>query len=283
MSGTPVSPWWLSGTPLAVDHDKLMHRRGTAVPWERTTVAGLSPAQRERAANTWRTRAGAEYMAVSTFSVLSMDLCAAHVPADFRSAVHQAAIDAVRHAELCVRLTSIYSGKEELPPPGLSDLPDDPARDKRHQALANALLVSCVAETYATVAVAAMREQAVDPCVTAVLSIIQADEIRHARIGWSFLAWSLKQGGAGAIDAAAAMVPVAVRAAANVVETPRREDALEPELRGHGLMLPAEDRQLFAKAVRDVLAPGFEALGVPTGTVRQAYGDEWAQARPSAA
>ncbi len=279
----PSSPWWLSGTPLEAEHQKLMHRRGTDVPWERSTAAQLTPAQRERAARTWRTRGQAEYLAVSTFSVLSMDLCAAGVPADFLSAVHQAAIDEVRHAELCVRLTSLYSGAPEIPPLGLSDLPDDPARPKRLQALSNALLVSCVAETYATTAVAVMRDEAVDPCVQAVLKIIYADEIRHARLGWSFLAWSLREGGAAAITAAAEMVPVAVKACANVVEAPRSLDVIDAVLRGHGLMGAAEERVLFSKAVREVLAPGFVALGVPVGTIAEEYGDAWAAGAPVAA
>jgi hypothetical protein len=271
----PVCPWWLSGTPLESEHRALMARRAAEVPWAASTAAQLSPAQRERAARTWRARAEAEYLAVSTFAILSMDLCAAGVPADFLSAVHQAAIDEVRHAELCVRLTSIYGGAPELPKQGLSDLPDDPARPKRLQALANALLVSCVAETYATTAVAAMRDEAVDPCVQAVLKIIYADEIRHARLGWSFLGWSLREGGEPARRAAADMVPVAVKAAANVVEAPRPDDAIEPALRGHGLITPAEERVLFAKAVREVLAPGFEALGVEVGGLRETYGEAW--------
>jgi len=37
-----------------------------------------------------------------------------------------------------------------MPKPAMSSLPDDPARPKLHQALANTMLVSCVSETYAT-------------------------------------------------------------------------------------------------------------------------------------
>ncbi len=274
----PTSPWWLSGTPLEAEHHKLMQRRAADVPWQRSTAAALSPAQRERAARTWRTRSQAEYMAVSTFSVLSMDLCAAGVPADFLTSVHQAAIDEVRHAELCVRLASLYSGQPETPPLGLSDLPDDPARPKRLQALANALLVSCVAETYATSVVAAMRDVAVDPCVQTVLRIIYADEIRHARLGWAFLSWSLRESGADAVAAAADMVPVAVKACANVVETPRPDGDIDAELRGHGLVGPAEERLLFAQVVREVLAPGFAAVGVPAGSIVADYGEAWVAA-----
>jgi hypothetical protein len=276
----PTSPWWLSGTPLVAEHRKLMRRRYPAVPWERSTAASLTDAQRERAAKTWRTRSEAEYLAVSTFSILSIDMCAAGAPADILSMVHRAAIDEVRHAEMCIRLASIYSGKEELPPPGMSNLPDDPERPKLHQALANALLVSCVAETYATIVVGSMRDEATDPAVAAVLSIIYADEVVHARIGWSYLGYCLRLGGAEAIEAAAKMVPVAVKGAANVVETPRPTDVLEPALRAHGLMTPQEERVLFSKSIRDVLAPGFVALGVPVGTIVDEYDDAWA-ARPA--
>lgn len=276
----PTTPWWLSGTPLGAEHQKLMQKRHPPVPWEASTAASLTPAQRERAARTWRTRAEAEYLAVSTFSILSIDLCAAGAPADVLSAVHWAAIDEIRHAELCARLTSIYSGREELPPAGMSSLPDEPARPARDQALANALLVSAVAETYATVVVAAIRDEATDPAVKAVLSIIYGDEIMHARIGWSYLAHRVREGGRAAIDAAAAMVPIAVRGAANVVETPRSAEPLEPELRAHGLMTAAEERLLFSKSVREVLAPGFLALGIPVGDLVEEYGDAWAAQPP---
>ncbi len=275
-----VSPWWLSGTPLGAEHRKMMRRRYPAVPWEQSTAASLTDAQRDRAARTWRTRSEAEYLAVSTFSILSIDMCAAGAPADVLSMVHRAAIDEVRHAELCIRLASIYSGKEELPPPGMSNLPDDPERPKLHQALANALLVSCVAETYATIVVGSMRDEARDPAVKTVLSIIYADEVVHARIGWSYLGYCLRTGGPEAIAAASAMVPIAVKGAANVVETPRPTDTLDPELRGHGLMTPQEERVLFARSVRDVLAPGFAALGVSTGTILADYDDAWAS-RPA--
>jgi hypothetical protein len=276
----PNSPWWLSGTPLGAEHGKMMRRRYPAVPWDESTAATLTPAQRERAAKVWRTRSEAEYLAVSTFSILSMDLCAAGAPADILSMVHRAAIDEVRHAEFCIRLASIYSGKEELPPPGMSNLPDDPKRPKRDQALANALLVSCVAETFATIVVGTMRDEAKDPAVNAVLSIIYADEVVHARIGWSYLGYCIRNGGKAAIDAAASMVPIAVKGCANVVELPRPNDPIEPELRAHGLMTPAEERVMFCKAIREVLAPGFLALGVPVGDIVEQYDDAWAAKPP---
>src|SRR5690348_6926675 len=101
-----------------------MRRRPAPIPWDKTTAAELAPAERGRLAGTWMRRSQAEYLAVSTFSVLAMDLVAAMAPADVLSLCLRAGIDEVRHAELCIRMAEIYSGQRQLPPPGMSSLPD---------------------------------------------------------------------------------------------------------------------------------------------------------------
>lgn len=272
-------PHWVSGTPLEVEHDKLMKARHRPVPWDESTAGSLSAEERAIAASVWRKRIENEYLAISTFAVLSIDLCAARAPADVISLTHRAAIDEVRHAEYCCRLASIYSGKSELPEGGLSDLPDEPARPKREQALANALLVSCVAETYATVVLNAVRPDATDPVVAAVLANIYSDEVTHARIGWSYLAHCLATGGEGERAAAAAMVPVAIRGAANVIESPEpiEERLIGPSLRKHGLMPAREGRELFVRSINEVLIPGFRELGLAVEAPPE-LDDRWAQA-----
>lgn len=273
----PTTPWWLSGTPLVDEHLKLMQARRKPVPWADTTASALTPDERVLLADTWRRRSQAEYLAISTFAVLSMDLCAAGAPADVISLTHRSAIDEVRHAELCARLASIYSGKQELPPPGLSDLPDDPTRPKRDQAVANALLVSCVAETVATVVLATVREDVQDPVVAAVLDQLYADEVVHARLGWAYLAHNVREGGDRFREVAAQMIPIAVAGAANVVDKPKPEDASTPRLRAHGFVTPGEERALFARTVREVLAPGFEAQGIAIGDLVDAFGQRWVE------
>jgi hypothetical protein len=120
----PTSPWWLSGTPLEAEHHRLMRRRSVPIPWAATGAATLTDAERKRLAGTWMRRAEAEYLAVSTFSVLAIDLVAAQAPADVLSLCLRAGIDEVRHAEMAVRMAQIYSGEQQLPPPGMSYLPD---------------------------------------------------------------------------------------------------------------------------------------------------------------
>lgn len=274
----PVSRWWLSGTPLETEHQRLMRRRPVPVPWTETTAAALTPEERARLGETWTRRAAAEYLAVSTFAVLAIDLVAAAAPADVLSLCLRAGIDEVRHAELCLRMIEIYAGKRVLPPPGMSSLPDDPKRPKLHQALANTMLVSCVSETYATTVLSATRDLTVDPTAQEVLTSIYSDEVMHARLGWSYLRYALDRGGDDARAAAATMVPIALRGVATVVERERPIGAVTEAVRGHGLMTPAEERQIFSACVREVLVPGFVALGVECGSALDDYGATWAEA-----
>lgn len=274
------SPWWLSGTPLEAEHRKLMHRRHAPIPWEQCKPDELDEAERARVTRTWMKRAEAEHLAVSTFAILSIDLTAAGAPADVLSLCHRAAIDEVRHAELCIRMVEIYSGERQLPPSGMSNLPDAPERPKLEQAVANTLLVSCVAETYATTALNANIQQTTDPCALEVLRTIYSDEIMHARLGWSYLRYGLERDRDATIAAANEMIPVAIRGVARVVETPRPTHAISDALRGHGIMTPQEDRELFSQTIRDVLAPGFEALGLDVGDIVEEYDEAWAAQPP---
>jgi hypothetical protein len=270
----PVSAWWLSGTPLEAEHHRLMRRRQTPIPWDASTAGDLTPEERQRLGETWTRRTAAEYLAVSTFSVLAIDLVAAAAPADVLSLCLRAGIDEVRHAELCLRMVEIYAGKRIQPPAGMSSLPDDPKRPRLHQALANTMLVSCVSETYATTVLSATRDLTTDRCAHEVLTSIYSDEVMHARLGWSYLRYALDRGGADAIGAAAAMVPIALRGVATVVER-ERPATITDAVRGHGLMTPAEEREVFSACVREVLVPGFEALGIPCGDAVNDYGDTW--------
>jgi len=277
----PSSPWWLSGTPLEAEHHRLMRRRSVPIPWEQTTATALTGAERARLASTWTRRSEAEYLAISTFSVLAIDLVAAMAPADVISLCLRAGIDEIRHAELCLRMIEIYSPPgtvKPMPKPAMSSLPDDPTRPKLHQALANTMLVSCVSETYATTVLSATRDLTTDPTALAVLTSIYSDEVMHARLGWSYLRYAIEIGGDGVIEAAAQMLPRALRGVANVVERERPEGAVTEAVRGHGLMTPQEERVIYSSCVSEVLVPGFQALGIPVGTALEDYGDAWAHA-----
>jgi hypothetical protein len=273
-----VSPWWLSGTPLEAEHHRLMQRRQLPIPWEQSTAGALTEAERARLAETWKRRSAAEYLAVSTFSILAIDLVAAGAPADVLSHCVRAQLDEIRHAELAVRMVEIYGGERIAPLPGMSKLPENRRVPAVQQAVSNTLLVSCVSETYATTVLTATRDLTTDPVAHAVLTSIYSDEIMHARLGWSYLRYAIDRGGKGVVGAASAMVPRAIKGVATVVERERPVGEVTEAVRRHGLMTPAEERRVFADCVREVLVPGFQALGVDCGNVLEEYGDPWVAA-----
>jgi hypothetical protein len=43
---------------------------------------------------------------------------------------------------------------------------------------------------------------------------------------------------------------------------------------------PQEDRELFSRTIREVLAPGFEALGFDCGNIVEEYDESWAAQPP---
>ena len=273
-----VSPWWLSGTPLDTEHQRLMRRRQLEIPWEQSTAGELTAPERARLAETWKRRSAAEYLAVSTFSILAIDLVAAGAPADVLSHCVRAQLDEIRHAELAIRMVEIYGGSRIEPVAGMSRLPDSQEMSKLQQAVANTLLVSCVSETYATTVLTATRDLTTDPVAHAVLTSIYSDEVMHARLGWSYLRFGIEKGGKKVIEAASAMVPRAVKGVATVVERERPVGEVTEAVRRHGLMTPGEERKVFSQTVREVLVPGFQALGIDCGNVVEEYGDAWADA-----
>jgi hypothetical protein len=111
-----------------------------------------------------------------------------------------------------------------------------------------------------------------------VLTAIYSDEVMHARLGWSYMRHAIDVGGEGVIDAAAQMLPRALKGVATVVERERPAGEVTEAVRRHGLMTPAEERVIFSTCVREVLVPGFQALGIPVGTAVDDYGDAWANA-----
>jgi hypothetical protein len=274
------SPWWVSGTPLGTEHAHLMQRRYKRIPWEASTAEQLTPDQRAHIGRVWKSRTSAEHLAISTFSLLTMDLVAADAPADIISMSMRAGIDEIRHAELCIRMVEIYTGERLQPRGGMSRLPRNRKKPPLDMAVGNTLLVSCVSETFATTLLAAAREQSIDPTCQEVLTTIYSDEIMHARLGWSYLRWALERNPEQVRAAAADMIPKAVRGCCNVVELPRNNDPIPDELRHHGCMLPSEQRVVFSKCISEVVAPGFRALGIDVGSIVEDYDDAWAALPP---
>ena len=88
------------------------------------------------------------------------------------------------------------------------------------------------------------------------LTSIYSDEVMHARLGWSYLRYAIEVGGQGVIDAAAEMLPRALRGVANVVERERPvgEVTEASEIKG-GVQVKAS----FTLEVKDAERPALVA------------------------
>ena len=227
---------WRAGKPPAADRVPARTRRALAEAWARD---GLF-----------------EHASVASFARFAMQLLAVGAPADLVRDTHAAAMDEVKHAELCLGLASAYFGgpvePDALPMPApIAIVPDLPA------IAAEVAMEGCIGETVATMQALDALAAATDPAVRAVLERTVEDEARHAELGWRFLAWALDEGGEPVREAV-------LRAFLGFTPPAPREEALEQlDLRAyaaHGRQTAVEGRAIAERVLADIVRPGMCAL-----------------------
>jgi hypothetical protein len=99
-----------------------------------------------------------------------------------------------------------------------------------------------------------------------VLHALAADEVEHARLGWAYLA---TEAAAGATAFLAPLVPAMLRGSAPAA--PSAPDAPEDAaaLLAAGVLPSAEQREVFACALDEVVFPGLERCGVDAAPARR--------------
>ncbi|KYF61013.1 hypothetical protein BE11_15180, partial [Sorangium cellulosum] len=142
-------------------------------------VDHLSADLREALAAAWTRDALFEHASVASFGRFALELLAAGAPAGLVEEAHRAALDEARHARLCFALASAYAGEAiapgAFPFEGRVEVEADLA-----SIAARAAREGCIGETLAAVIAAEELGAAEDPAVRSALSIIAADEARHA-------------------------------------------------------------------------------------------------------
>lgn len=193
-------------------------------------------------------RAGAgEHASVAAFSRLALQLMAHGAPTELLRAVHEAALDEVRHAEICWEIARRSGAGAIVPAPFPFGGPVDVACSLTTLSV-SATREGCVAETLGAHAADLAAEMAPDPEVRAALRSIADDEARHAALSYRIVRWAMQRGGAEVRDA--------VRSAFG--EPCPRVDTAELALRA------GVDPELLDRATRqasdDVIRPASMAL-----------------------
>ena len=222
---------WRTGEPPRADRISTATRRALSAAW---VMDGLF-----------------EHASVASFARLSMQLLAAGAPADLLRDTHAAAIDEVRHAELCFALASAYAD-EDLAPSSLP-VPDAVAITKDlEEIVAESVVEGCIGETLAAAQAAESLARATDPAVVAALEDTLKDEIRHAELAWRIVAWAIGRGGERVRRKVA-------RTFANFVPpaAPKRdmEGVCAALFAAHGRLTADEARDTALRALREVVVP----------------------------
>ncbi len=266
-------------TTLAPEHRRLMDAGHRPVPWAESTAHTLPPDLRRGLAELWRARMISEHRSVGIFSLYALDLLGAGAPVEALSLACRAALDEVRHAELFARLAGLYSGELETPPPGIPPMPDDPSVPMRSQVAREALHLCVCAETYSAVTLSELHQRSTDPAVHAAIGVVIADELHHARMGWSLLNALLAEPDAGDLRASlqAELVPMLDGFARDMFGAPAAMPA--PSLIGeeralaeaHGYIPQRDEYALFRATVDEVWIPGLPGLGLDPSALRGRY------------
>jgi hypothetical protein len=111
-----------------------------------------------------------------------------------------------------------------------------------------------------------MLARATDPVARAAIESLLEDEIDHGRVGWAYLA---ERARARAIDGLAAALPEMLeRTFKGVLDAvPSRRD--ESKLEACGYLAADTGADVYRRALRDVILPGFEQLGVDLAPSRE--------------
>lgn len=152
-----------------------------------TDLPELAPRERQAAIATWKGRMVNEHMSSRVFAALLPQLMRADVSAKRQAAVVGMIADEMRHGRMCAAVVHALGGDAVA---DVADLPDVPRHDDAEPLealLRNVLSICCLSETVAVALLSAERQELEPEGLRATLESILADEVQHARFGWTLL------------------------------------------------------------------------------------------------
>jgi hypothetical protein len=255
-----IAPYYCGeGRPLVVDDDVksaalVDGERGWAAVLEGSCDATLDAAPALAAA--WERSALFEHASVASFARVALELMAAGAPAHLVAQSHEAALDEIRHAELCFALANRFRGAPRGP--GKLDLGDSlPLRRDLVALAVSTVREGCIGETIAALIAEEQHDRATDPEVRRALAIIAADEARHAELAWKTVAWAIGHGG----DAVRSAVARTFAEAAQ--HLPRLEAHVDDGLEAYGVLSARRVGEVVARALAEVVLPLGHTLTAP--------------------
>jgi hypothetical protein len=236
------------------------------VPVDVSSGPPLDERGRRAVAETWRYRARAEREAQARFERLSRQLAEVGAGEAVLGLARKAAQDERRHARLCAHVAARYGlpdrDRAPVPAPEVAPVRLSP----RERVLYEIVAFCCVAESLNAALLTVIVERATVPLIREASRRILRDEVHHARLGWAHLSSEAGQGRAGFLPRwLPAMLDAAIE---DSLLRPSPADPAEEALAAHGNLSRATRLELVQAALRDVLCPGLESMGVDAGPGR---------------
>jgi len=230
------------------------------------TIARLAPAEREVLAAIWYRRAQSESAVGNVFGQVADELVASGAPAELVALARRAESDEARHAAVCEELAAAYGHDSAPRPERRVRLRDYDQPTVRLRAALHAIHVCCISETIAT----AFVEACLGACESPVLREIHrehlGDEVQHARIGWAYMATL----SAAERIAIASELPMLLTLQLDGWTT-RIGDLPVDGIAGHGYPPRRELLDAVHGAIRELVLPGFDHVGVDSTAARAWY------------
>lgn len=151
------------------------------------TLPPLDERDRAAAIATWRGRMVNEHASARVFGVLLGQAMAAGLSAARQTQLAEFACEELRHARECAAVVLALGGEAVAPLPALPEVPSHPDAAPLEALLRNVLSVCCLSETVAVALIRAETLEIGPPALRQLLDGILADEVGHARFGWTLL------------------------------------------------------------------------------------------------
>lgn len=230
------------------------------------SIALLSSADRDTLAAIWMDRARSESAVGNVFAQVADELVASGAPSELVALARSATADEARHAAVCEELARAY-GHDSAPRPErrvrLSDY-DQPT--VRLRAALHAVHVCCISETIATVFVEACLGACGSPMLREIHREHLADEVQHARVGWAYVATLTAEERTAIASELASVLELQLDA-----WTARISDLPIAGVAGHGYPPRSELLDAVHGAIRELVLPGFDHVGIDSAAARAWY------------
>jgi hypothetical protein len=217
----------------------------------------LDEVTRSMLAKAWLEDAREEHASIAAFARWSLLMLSVGAPPDLVRDSQRASLDEIRHATDCFSLARRYGAGDVGPAP--LDLTDSLTTLSLLEMSQLAAHEGCVGETLgAAVAIEQLR-WCEDPIALPILRRLVADEERHAKLAWSFLAWAVSVGGS---DLLSAVTTTIERASVAALETPIRtyHGVDIAAWHRHGRVTCEEARRVVDEATQLVVMPAVMLL-----------------------